>query len=164
MCLPKRVWWNVHRLTSSNGGVLSCWWVFFDQRDPRAATGIEEVCRLKRVDWNVHRLKSFNGNVLSSVDEFFNQRDQNTATGIEEVCRSKGWAEMFIGWKVQMVTSYLLLACFLPKRSKHFNTAGRSEWTFRGTMLKDKLHLVTFHRSIFVNPGTFWLPLVKFMN
>ena len=34
--------------------------------------------------------------------------------------------------------------------SKHWTTDGRNMWTTRGTMLKNKHHLVTFHESIFL--------------
>ena len=48
---------------------------------------------------------------------------------------------------------------FKPMGSKHCNTYGRSVWTARRTMLKNKLHLVTFHESILVSLWTFQLTL-----
>ena len=43
--------------------------------------------------------------------------------------------------------------------SKQFNNDGRSVRTTRRTMLKDKLHLITFHESISVSQWTFQLTL-----
>ena len=40
---------------------------------------------------------------------------------------------------------------FLPMVSKHCNTDVRSVQTIKGTLLKDKPYLFTFHESILVN-------------
>ena len=40
---------------------------------------------------------------------------------------------------------------FLPMRSKYCNTDGRSVGTTRGTWLKNKSHLITFHDIILVS-------------
>ena len=61
--------------------------------------------------------------------------------------------------KVHIMASYLLLVTFL--RFKHYNTDGRSVWTGRGTLLKNKPHLVTFHETILVSLRTSQLTLVS---
>ena len=65
----------------------------------------------------------------------------------------RGQAEKFIWW---YICCWWLL---WPMQSKHCNTNGRSVWTTR-TMLKNKLHLVTFHERILVSIWTFHLTLV----
>ena len=44
---------------------------------------------------------------------------------------------------------------FLPMKSKYCNTDGRSVWTVRGTMLKNKFHSVAPQESILVSLWTF---------
>ena len=56
-----------------------------------------------------------------------------------------------VGWKVQRLKSsyddviYTVDAFFWPMGFKCYNTDERSEWTAKGTMLKNKPHLVTFY-------------------
>ena len=47
--------------------------------------------------------------------------------------------------------------------SEYWHTDGRSVWTIRVTILKNKSHLVTFHESILVNLLTFQLTLWIFL-
>ena len=59
------------------------------------------------------------------------------------------------GWKVPMMTSYLLLITFWPIGSKYWNTDRRSVYITRGTLLTNKPILVTFQESIIFNQWTF---------
>ena len=52
---------------------------------------------------------------------------------------------------------------FLPMGSKNCNTDGRNESTASGSMLKNKLNLITFQESILVSRGTFQLTLVYYV-
>ena len=56
---------------------------------------------------------------------------------------------MFIGRKNLMRMSYLLLMSFVANRNCYIN--GRNVRTLRQKMLKNKLHLVTFHENIMVS-------------
>ena len=55
----------------------------------------------------------------------------------------------------KMKFQYLLSITFLPIGSKSCNTNGRSTWNKRGIILKNKPHLVTFHKNILVSLWTF---------
>ena len=50
---------------------------------------------------------------------------------------------------------------FLTMGSKYYNTDDRSVWNTRGTTLKNKPHLITFHESILVSLWTFQPTLAK---
>ena len=52
--------------------------------------------------------------------------------------------------KIHKMTSHLLWMTFWPMRFKLCNTDGRSLWTTGEIMLKNKLHLVTFHEIILI--------------
>ena len=87
--------------------------------------------------------------VASSVDSVY---------GIQTIMytHTRGCAEKF------EMTSYLLLINFLTNRTKQCNTHGRSVWIIRGTILKNKPHLMLFHESILVSLRTFQ-PTLMFM-
>ena len=65
------------------------------------------------------------------------------------------WAEKFIWW-CHICCWWL----FWLMGSKHCKTDGRSMWTARRSMLKNKPHLVMFHESILVSWWTFLTTLV----
>ena len=65
-----------------------------------------------------------------------------------------------MSWKVHMMTSYLQLMTFLTIGSKYCNTIGKSEWVTRGSVLKNRPHLVTFHEGILVSLWTFQATLI----
>ena len=73
---------------------------------------------------------------------------------------------MSLGWKVQRLKSSsnnvitIVDNIFWPMRSKHGNTDGRRVRTAKGTMFKNKPHLVTFHESILVSLWTFLPTLI----
>ena len=60
-----------------------------------------------------------------------------------------GWGLVFIDWKVHMMTSPLMPVIFA--RSKYCNTDGKSLWTTKRTLLKNKNHLKVFQWSILVS-------------
>ena len=67
-----------------------------------------------------------------------------------------------VAWKVLMIMLYLLLITFLPKGSKHGNTDGKSVWTLKETMLKNKTH---FHECILISQWVFsQLSYIPVMN
>ena len=68
------------------------------------------------------------------------------------------YRDTIVGWKVHMMTSYLLLITFLPMGTKHCNTDGKV-WA-RGTMSKNKPHLATFSENILVSLWSFQLTFV----
>ena len=49
---------------------------------------------------------------------------------------------------------------FLPTGSKHCNANGRTEWTVKATMLKNKSHFVTFSKGILVSLWAFQMTII----
>ena len=69
--------------------------------------------------------------------------------------QNSSWTEKFIQWC--HIYSWWI---FWPMISKHCNTDGRTVRTARGTMLKNKPHLVIVHESILVSLWTFQLTIL----
>ena len=89
-------------------------------------------------------LKDFTPGLLDSLLDWLPTIDRETSL-LYYLPMARGEEYLWVGWKVHLMTSYLLLmSSFLTMGSKHCNTNGRSVWTSRGTMLKNKPHLVTF--------------------
>ena len=69
-----------------------------------------------------------------------------------------------LGWKVHMMMSYLQLMLFLSTGSKNCNIDGKCVCTAKGTRLKNKPHLVTFHVNILIRLWTFPPTLIYILN
>ena len=52
---------------------------------------------------------------------------------------------------ISAAAAHLFFVCLFPSlmESKHCNTYWRNVWTAKGTMMKNKPHLITLHGSIF---------------